>query len=288
MATEAPVQEYLVATILELFRAADMIKSDDEQQILKAARSDDEPFLTADRVVEAFAIVMHKFDIPLEPDEYSVDYAELYIRKEHVTDAPWPDRIVINLKLKNAKEAEAFNERIRRLIGEDQPFQAIGINPGINVGDLLTQQPSEGALCGTLADAARLIGADQFRDVLNGEQVNVVIVDSGFDSACVPAAQFGGGWRPRTTDPLLPTPAPPGMTVGPAGLHGAMIAKTVLAFASKAVVFDVPLIPPPKIGRIPTFLAGAEATFLWISAADSRGEQNVSGAVDHCKCLGDL
>jgi hypothetical protein len=129
------------------------------------------------------------------------------------------------------------------------------------VGDLHVPVPSDGALFGTRTDALTLIGANPGLGISDPGPVNVVVIDSGFDLGCVPAGQFGGGWQPLPGGLDLPTPMPPGMTRGPEGLHGAMIVENVLALAPKAMIFDVPLIPPPKIYDVPTFLHLAEAIY---------------------------
>ena len=41
-----------------------------------------------------------------------------------------------------------------------------------------------------------------------------------------------------------------------------MVLRNILAVAPRARIYDVPLIPPPRINDLPAFLADAEAAFL--------------------------
>ncbi|MFL5255303.1 MAG: S8 family serine peptidase, partial [Rhodopila sp.] len=96
---------------------------------------------------------------------------------------------------------------------------------------------------------------------LDGFDVNVIVIDAGLDRSIVPTGQFGGGWHPDPGDPAQPPSQLPGMTTGIDGLHGMMIVTNILAPAPQARIFDVPLIRPPKIGDVPTFIDLAEETY---------------------------
>ena len=137
----------------------------------------------------------------------------------------------------------------------------LGVNPMIEAAEFSVPVAPDAALFGTLADARRLIRADQLPAALDGGNVNVVVIDAGIDQSMIPPpGKFGGWWLPMPGGPG-PPPPPPGMTTGLAARHGTMVVNNILAMAPKATIFDVPLIRPPKIGDIPPFLALADATY---------------------------
>lgn len=162
--------------------------------------------------------------------------------------------------------SEAAAERFRTAVytsierGES-PFESIGINPAISLGEYSIPEAPDATLFGTLDDARHLVRADQLPPALDGHSVNVVIIDSGIDKSIVPAGQYGGGWHAHQADPLLPPPPPPGQATGSAALHGMMVVNTILALAPRARIFDVPLIPPPKVYHARHFLIAAHATY---------------------------
>ncbi len=94
---------------------------------------------------------------------------------------------------------------------------------------------------------------------LDGAGVNVVVVDLGLDAAALrrfaaaagaPEPDLRGGWRPQGSqrddrddwayDPNNPAPGP--MARG-GSRHGTMVARSILALAPRARVFDLPLLP---------------------------------------------
>jgi hypothetical protein len=151
------------------------------------------------------------------------------------------------------------------LIRSRTPVLSIGVDPAIGVSEYSIPVALDGPEFGTLANAHELIGADKLKGILVGGGVNVVVIDTGFDmriiNALSPTAQYGGGWQITGVGPVLPPPALPGMTTGPDGLHGMMVVENILAVAPNARIFDVPLIPPPRIDDIFAFCSVAEAVY---------------------------
>src|ERR1700761_1526725 len=122
--------------------------------------------------------------------------------------------------------------RVRRafvdLIKVEPAVESIGIDPSLGISQFGVPTASTGALFGTLAGARGLIRSDKLPDLEAGDDVNVVVIDSGFDRRIVPNGQFGGGWQPNPMEPTLPPPPKPGMTIGTDGLHGMMMVDTIL------------------------------------------------------------
>jgi Subtilase family len=131
----------------------------------------------------------------------------------------------------------------------------ISVDPGIAMADYSFPGAADVGLFGTRKDAHRLVGIDALPGSLDGSGVNVVVIDSGLDASTIPFGQWGGGWQP------LPAGRWPGTTTGTDALHGAMIVRNILAVAPRARIWDLPLILPPRINALGTFLSGAQATF---------------------------
>ncbi|MEO1089863.1 MAG: S8 family serine peptidase [Pseudomonadota bacterium] len=124
----------------------------------------------------------------------------------------------------------------------------MAVLPAASDGILAWQHGCPSGTFGTRPVAERLLGSDALTAAgLDGQDVNVVIVDQGVSRAYVTeqlGGTFGGGlsWfaqngvreagNPRLRDHKLPD------------LHGNMVARNVLALAPRARIFDLPLIPP--------------------------------------------
>jgi hypothetical protein len=161
--------------------------------------------------------------------------------------------------------AHRLRQAVRAVIASgNTQIEHIAINPAMSTAEYSIPVAPDATMFGTIDDARRLIAADQLPDSLDGTGVNVVVIDAGIDSAMLPPAQFGGGWPCVPQGPGLPTPLPPGMTTGESALHGMMIVNNILALAPKATIWDVPLIPPPKIYDIRSFLIAAHTVFAQI------------------------
>ena len=99
--------------------------------------------------------------------------------------------------------------------------------------------------------------------------VNVVIVDQGVNRNFIPAANWGSGavngWTTATT--------PNGTLVGDPGTapfgHGTRMALAVLAVAPRAMIYDVPLLPPRIFGD-DAFLSNAHAVYEALKAEIGR------------------
>ena len=176
-----------------------------------------------------------------------------------------PDQIpqeVFSVSFPDDDAADRFRSAADKAIhSPNSALKAIGVSPTMDVADYSVPVAPDAALFGTIEDAIRLINADKLPAGLSGEGVNVVVIDTGIDQRIVPPGQFGGGWRPCAVDPSLPRPPPPGQTTGSDAVHGMMIVNNILALAPKATIFDVPLIPPPKVFNIFSFLHAADAVF---------------------------
>jgi hypothetical protein len=190
-----------------------------------------------------------------------VPYVTFHSPGPGMLEAPFTPQEVCSVSFQSDELANRFRQAVIASINKGKsPLRWVGVNPAMTVGEYSIPVAPDAALFGTLDDARRLIGADQLPSTLDGQSVNVVLIDSGIDKSSIPG-HFGGGWQPKASDPTLPTPPPPGMTTGSDALHGMMIVNNILAMAPQATIFDVPLIPPPKIYDIPNFLHAAHAVF---------------------------
>ena len=157
-----------------------------------------------------------------------------------------------------------LNEINKDVAKKDALLRSVGVDPAVALSEYSVPVAPGADAIGTSQDALALINAQTLADNgLDGEGVNVVVVDAGFDKSILDGtpAIFGGGWQIDPGDPLLPPSLTPGMTTGPNGLHGMMIVNNILALAPKARIFDVPLIRPPQIGDILSFMDLAEETY---------------------------
>jgi subtilisin family serine protease len=140
----------------------------------------------------------------------------------------------------------------------------VGVDPALALSEYSIPVGPGVDVVGTWQNASILINAQSLAEQgLDGEGVNVVVVDAGFDKTILDgtAATFGGGWHINPGDPQLPPSLDPGMTTGLDGLHGMMVVNNILALAPRARIFDVPLIRPPKIGDVLSFMDLAEETY---------------------------
>jgi hypothetical protein len=185
-------------------------------------------------------------------DEWSADLpedpktaAELAARREPATDA------ALAIRFASEDLAGRFAERAKGALGAFDAPQG-----DIRLGSALHWGPGrgEGGHFGDLAAARRLIHADALdAEGLDGDGVKVVVVDQGIDASRLPdGTNFMGGWW----KPGWPDARPPGQAEKD-NRHGTMIARSVLAMAPKAMIFDCPLIPARILGNLPAFLSDA-------------------------------
>ncbi len=110
--------------------------------------------------------------------------------------------------------------------------------------------PGEGGqgLFATRRAAEMLMRSDGLaRRGLRGRDVNVIVVDQGFDETLV--ARFGGRWWNRPHQP----------PVG-GSQHGNRTVRNILSLAPEATYYDLPLIPS-AIADIQQFVSDAQAAF---------------------------
>jgi hypothetical protein len=248
MATSLTAQQYVVFDAEALVRPASLAQQP----------------LQADVVQQALLRELGPHWAGVTKNDFTVEDVPLvtfYSRVPGLLKTPFTPQEVCNVSFPTDDRARNFRDAvIARINKGDSPLRWVGINPALTVGEYSIPVAPDATLFGTLDDARRLIGADQLQD-LNGQSVNVVLIDSGIDESIIPAGHFGGGWQPTASDPTLPAPPLPGMTTGTDALHGMMIVNNILAMAPRVTIFDVPLIPPPKIYNIPNFLHAAHAVF---------------------------
>jgi hypothetical protein len=201
----------------------------------------------------------------LKRDDYTIEsLPEVDFQPAEINDAtpPFTPQVVFSVSSPSVKSAETFRRAVRKSIGDaNSPLKAIGINPALMAGEYSVPAAPDSTVFGTIDDARHLINADRLPPQLDGNSVNVVLIDAGIDRSMFPPGVYGGGWHPRATDPSLPTPPLPGQTTGANALHGMMIVNNILAIAPQARIFDVPLIPLPKVYNIFNFLHVAEAVY---------------------------
>jgi hypothetical protein len=235
---------------------------------LMSGKLDEQP-LTVEMIAEAFRDLLQRMNIDLSGQDYTIDSVPLvkfYPGEEKREESRWTPQEVFSVSSPNRDAALRFRDAVVALIDHDRSLVSIGTDPAISLAEFSVPVAPDAALFGTLADARRLIRTDQLPVALDGHSVNVVVIDTGINQSIVPLGQFGGGWQPQPGGANLPPPPPPGMTIGSNALHGMMVVENILAMAPKARIFDVPLIPPPKIFDIFSFLNVAEAAYKKILA----------------------
>jgi hypothetical protein len=198
------------------------------------------------------------FDV-VQPPVWQSEAAE----RRHLSDGP--DLVMLPLQLYREKDVDAlvkaFNQYLedyyRRHHQSDPVY--LGLSPSLAVvsADYCGVTEASGYARGTRKYAERLIGLDRLtqaeRDGINGQDVNVVLVDEGINkNFCVPAGQWGTGWA-------LPGGVAPGLTPIERARHSAMVIRNILAIAPKARLFDLPLIRQPKYGDLIDFIDSAHA-----------------------------
>jgi subtilisin family serine protease len=180
-----------------------------------------------------------------------------------------PTQGVFALTPSGPDAARRFSQAILQQISgvgekEDAMLLRVGVDPALALSEYSIPVGPGVDVVGTWQNASILINAQSLAEQgLDGEGVNVVVVDAGFDKTILDgtAATFGGGWHINPGDPQLPPSLDPGMTTGLDGLHGMMVVNNILALAPRARIFDVPLIRPPKIGDVLSFMDLAEETY---------------------------
>jgi subtilisin family serine protease len=181
-----------------------------------------------------------------------------FVPYEHVKTPFIPESVAVLVSPSEA-DARAVRDAVEDLIAREggKRISDIGADPAIGLADYSFPGSVDVGLFGTRDEAHRLVGIDRLPGGLNltGNGVNVIVVDSGLDASLIPFGQWGGGWQPLPSGPV------PGTTTGESALHGTMVVQNILEVARQARIWDLPLIPPPRINEIGGFLASAQATF---------------------------
>jgi subtilisin family serine protease len=174
---------------------------------------------------------------------------------------PDPDELIIGYGFADETSLRQFRELVQAKLGveldaEGNAFLWIGADPGGTTQDHFDPTAPDRIVVGDRRRARDLLGADALKAAgLDGADVNVVIIDEGLDKTLIPAANWGGGWPVVDASGMVHLP---GMTTP--GTHAGMIARNVLDLAPKAVIYDVPLLPP-RISNVPLFIG--EADGVW-------------------------
>jgi hypothetical protein len=224
------------------------------------------PLTVEDIADSLWALLLQRAPPGFSKDDYTLESLPVVQFHPGSRDVPAPHaqrlQDLLGVSSPSSRAAESFRHAVKAVIADgNTQLQSIAINPTMSVADYSIPVAPDGTMFGTFDDARRLIGADQLPNALDGTGVNVVVIDAGVDKNMFPPGQFGGGWHCLPQGPGMPTPLPPGKTTGDDALHGMMIVNNILAIAPKVTIWDVPLIPPPKIYDIPTFLIAANAVF---------------------------
>jgi hypothetical protein len=175
--------------------------------------------------------------------------------------------------------AAAFAERVRK---RPETFAGLAADPLLALADGWPVLAGYGGLLGDRRDAHRLVDvAALHRAGARGRGVNVGIVDGGFSrrwlraqkrrlglSQAEAAAAQAHGWtriRAGAAAGRRAVEHRPGSLDTP---HGTMVARAVLAIAPEATLWDIPLIPDP---RLPPHLSVASAMLQQVRQAVQLG-----------------
>src|SRR5262245_36742268 len=190
----------------------------------------------------------------------SLDWA-LEVVGEH-PEMPLPDELTVLYELKDTASQQEFRNlfhqrSIREIAPEQDAFAGIGADPRIALADHWCPGPENLAFFGRRADARRVLAVDALDAAAPpGDQprVNVAIVDDGLNKDAIQAVNWGGGWRHKDIKP----------GTAPRTSHGMLVARNILDIAPHAVLYDVPLIPPDRIRKIPAFTVTADAALRFV------------------------
>jgi subtilisin family serine protease len=174
---------------------------------------------------------------------------------------PDPEELIVAYGFADEVSVRAFREVVQANLGtqlddEGNAFLRVGADPGGTTEDHFDPTSPDRIVVGDRARARRLLGAGALAAAgLDGEGVNVVIVDEGLDKHRIGTGNWGGGWSVTDAAGIVHQP---GETEH--ADHGTMIARNVLSLAPKARIYDVPLLPP-RISNVPLFIHLAEGVW---------------------------
>ena len=175
----------------------------------------------------------------------------------HLSDipepSPPPSELVISLLLNDENMLVDYREAIHDLDG------TIGADIAASPTEYWCPAGIDQLLFGNREASRQLINANMLkRQNLEGDGVNVVVVDHGLDLRDIPPGRFGGGWSHM--NPATGAVQLPGQTRGEDAQHGRMMVRNILDAAPHSRMYDFPLIPP-RIWNINLFVSDANAAF---------------------------
>ena len=225
--------------------------------------------LTAEPLNKALWPLLEASRMPISPSDYEIESIPVvkFLPGNHdIPDPPFVPQETFNVRFPDPDAADRFRKAVVASIRlGNSPLKSVGVNPTVTVGEFSVPGSPDDALFGTFDDALRLIRADMLPTSLDGECVNVALIDAGVDKTSIlPPGKFGGGWYPTSPVTGSPTTALPGMTVGADALHGTMLVNNILGIARKVRIFDVPIIHPPKIYDISSYINVVDAAYRQI------------------------
>lgn len=158
---------------------------------------------------------------------------------------------------------EAVRQNLGRMVGPDgDEIRAIAANPGGGPASYWCPSGPSARSVGDRSDARRLLGVDALGNPApTTARVNVVIIDQGVNAKKLidrfGVRSWGGGWR--ITWPQNEAPIDPG-SAGQES-HGMLVARNVLDMAPHAVIYDMPIVPRPKIVNVRIFANDMNAAY---------------------------
>lgn len=167
---------------------------------------------------------------------------------------PAPEREVVQFVFTLRESLESVLERVRLLQAADpKNGPQAGADLAFSVSDYVDNwcPAGAGASFGTRSAALRQIKAEALFP-LDGEGVNIVLVDKGIAASEVTGANKGLGWVVNGRIPFTATREQ--------SEHSAMLIRDILAIAPAARFFDMPLLPP-RVENVPGFISDAEIAF---------------------------
>jgi len=179
---------------------------------------------------------------------------------------PLPDRLVYGILFDDVGAAQEFMDAVS--LTQDVLLGTDALITSFDPWCSWCPRESSPSFFATRAHAHDLINAVVLAATfppLEGQGVNVVVVDEGFSTARLqvrhPGFAYGGGWI--VNQPGMPLRLP-GVPVEPDG-HGTMIARNILSIAPRVQLFDFPMLPE-RITNVGNYMLWAHAAFLFVLA----------------------
>lgn len=184
---------------------------------------------------------------------------ELYLTQKTPDELPSPDRVVISVALDDPAAVDEFRNAVadaNKRGGDRPPFPGVGADLSLAGSEYFCPANADQILFGDRKAAAALTHSrDLQQRGLTGKNVNIVVVDEGFDKNMV--RNFGGGLIHRPSAHPASATRPGDTKRG----HGIMMVRNILHAAPDATFYDVPLIPA-RISNVTGFVANALGAFM--------------------------